>query len=96
MVAVGGRLFINSLRLAGTGGVVAETVEEAIRSINKLVQDPDIGVILVSDEYGEDFSKRLNELRAKISVPIIYELPAPGSEIRHVDYRAILRQVLGI
>lgn len=96
VVAVGGKAFVNSLRLAGAGGVVAETVEEAIRIINKLIQDPEIGMLLVSDEYGEEFSRKLNDLRSRLTVPIIYQIPAPGSEVRQVDYRAILRQVLGI
>jgi len=96
VVAVGGRVFVNSLRLAGVGGVVAETVEEATRAVNKLIQNPEIGMLLVSDEYGEEFSKRLNELRSRLTVPIIYQIPAPGSEVRRVDYRAIMRQVLGI
>jgi vacuolar-type H+-ATPase subunit F/Vma7 len=96
VVAVGGRAFVNSLRLAGAGGVVAETAEEAARSINRLVQDPEVGLIIVSDEYGEDFSRRLNEIRSRITMPIIYQMPAPGSRLGRVDYRAMLRQVLGI
>lgn len=96
VVAVGGRAFVNSLRLAGAGGVVAETVEEAAKCINRLVQDPEVGLILVSDEYGEEFSKRLNELRSRITMPILYQMPAPGSRVGRVDYRAMLRQVLGI
>ena len=96
VVAVGGRAFITAMRLGGAGGVVAESGEEAIREINKLIQNPDVGIILVSDEYGEEFSKRLNAIKARIRMPLIYQIAAPGSRVEPIDYRAILRQVLGI
>lgn len=96
VVAVGGRSFVASFRLAGAGGVVAESAQEALSAVNRLVNSPDIALILVSDEFGAELSTKLNELRSKVSVPLIYEMPAPGSEARHVDYRALLRQVLGI
>lgn len=96
VVAIGGRVFVNSLRFSGAGGIVVESVEEAVRVLNKVIQEPEVGLVLVSDEFGEEFSRRLNELRSKLSMPILYELPAPGSKAQRVDYRAVLRQVLGI
>jgi len=87
---------VASFRLAGAGGVVVESPHDALSAIGRLVSSPDVGLILVSDEFGSELSVKLNELRSKVSIPLIYEIPAPGSGARRVDYRALLRQVLGV
>ncbi|MEN3047365.1 MAG: V-type ATP synthase subunit F [Candidatus Caldarchaeales archaeon] len=96
VVAVGGEAFVSAMRLAGTGTVLASGPEEALAAVRRLISAGDVGLILVSDEYGPEFSQRLSELRAAIAVPVIYLLPAPGSRVQPVDYRAIIRQVLGV
>ncbi|MDJ0274845.1 MAG: V-type ATP synthase subunit F [Nitrososphaerota archaeon] len=96
VVAVGGRAFTSAMKLAGAGAVIAETPEEAMRAVNSLIGRGDVGLVLVSDEYGPEFSRRLAELARSVTVPIIYQLPAPGSKVAKVDYRAIIRQVLGV
>ncbi|MCS7117564.1 MAG: vacuolar H+transporting two-sector ATPase F subunit [Thaumarchaeota archaeon] len=96
VVAVGGEAFVSAMRLAGAGTVQAGSPEEALAAVSKLVSEGDVGLILVSDEYGQEFSQKLSELRAAIAVPVIYLLPAPGSKVQPVDYRAVIRQVLGV
>lgn len=96
VVAVGGRAFVSAMKLAGAGAVLAETPEEALRAVNSLIARGDVGLVLVSDEYGPEFSRKLAELARSVTVPIVYQLPAPGSKVTKVDYRAIIRQVLGV
>ncbi|MCS7142701.1 MAG: V-type ATP synthase subunit F [Aigarchaeota archaeon] len=96
VVAIGGRSFVTCMKIAGTGGVVTESADEALRTINNLLSDPNVGLILVSDEYGDELSLKLNDIRSKTTLPIIYEVPAPRSQQKMVDYRALLRRVLGI
>jgi len=35
-------------------------------------------------------------VRAKRAVPLIYEVPGPGSKLEKVEYRAMLRAILGV
>jgi len=95
-VAVGGRLFVASFRVAGVGGVVAEDWRDALKVIKELAKDPEIGLILVSDEFGPEFAGRVGQLSSKLSKPILYLLPRPGEKSSEVDYRAMLRRILGI
>ena len=96
VVAVGGRAFVTAMKLAGAGAILAETAEEAMRAVNYLIGRGDVGLVLVSDEYGPEFSQKLAEVSRSVTVPVIYQLPAPGSKVSRVDYRAIIRQVLGV
>ncbi len=95
-VAVGGKLFVYAFQLAGAGGVVAESGSEALKQIYGLIEEPDVGVILVSDEFGEEFVEKVRQLSFSTPRPVIYLLPRPGGRPEHVDYRSILRRVLSI
>lgn len=95
-VAVGGKLFVASFRLGGVYGVVAKSGREALKIIQDLARDSEIGLILVSDEYGEDFSGTVRQLSSSLTRPVIYLLPKPGGQHTEVDYRAMLRKILGI
>jgi V/A-type H+-transporting ATPase subunit F len=55
-----------------------------------------IGLVLLSDDIGKDIRFQLTNLRAKRPIPLIFELPSPGSKKEKVDYRALLKQILGV
>ncbi|MEM4191116.1 MAG: V-type ATP synthase subunit F, partial [Nitrososphaerota archaeon] len=95
-VAVGGKLFVASFRLAGVAGVVAENGREALKTIQELVRDEDVDLILVSDEYGAEFTNSVAQLSSTTAKPIVYLLPKPGEKPAEVDYMAMLRKILGI
>jgi V/A-type H+-transporting ATPase subunit F len=39
---------------------------------------------------------QLTDIRSKKPIPLIFELPAPGSTKESIDYRALLKQILGV
>jgi V/A-type H+-transporting ATPase subunit F len=96
VVAVGGPTFVNGFRLAGADGVVVTSAEEAYQRIRELVQRPDVGLVIVSEDLTEKFRQELNELRAKKPVPLVYELSPPVGKPRKIDYRKLLKEVLGV
>jgi vacuolar-type H+-ATPase subunit F/Vma7 len=51
---------------------------------------------MVSDDMSKPIRANLTELRAKKAIPLIYEVPGPGSKQEKVDYRAMLRAILGV
>jgi vacuolar-type H+-ATPase subunit F/Vma7 len=51
---------------------------------------------MVSDEVARPIRGELMAVRAKRAVPLIYEVPGPGSKLEKVEYRAMLRAILGV
>lgn len=96
VVVVGSRVFVTSFQLAGMEGVIIDSPMDAISVIKKLLNEKDIGLILLSDDIGKTMRRELTELRAKMPIPLIFELPAQGSKKESVDYRALLKQILGV
>ncbi|MEM0383675.1 MAG: V-type ATP synthase subunit F [Candidatus Caldarchaeum sp.] len=95
-MAVGGPMFVNGFRLAGAEGIVVKSPEEAFQLIKNLIQQQDIGLVIVSEDVSEKFRDELNELRARKPTPLVYELAPPVGQPKKIDYRALLRSVLGV
>ena len=95
IVTVGSRVFVTSSQLAGIEGIIAETPDVALDEIKKLTDDSDVGLILVSDDISNPINDQLTELRAEKST-LVFSLPAPGSEKAEVDYRVMLKKILGV
>lgn len=96
IVAIGSRVFVTSFQLAGVKGVKVESSAEALAEINKMGEGTDVGLVLLSDDIGKEIRYQLTSIRAKRPIPLIYELPSPGSKKEKVDYRALLKQILGV
>ena len=60
------------------------------------MQRPDVGLVIVSEDLTEKFRHELNELRARKPAPLIYELSPPVGKPRKIDYRKLLKEVLGV
>lgn len=96
IVAVGSRVFVTSFQLAGVKGVKVESAPQALTEINKMGENSGIGLVLLSDDIGKEIRQQLTTLRAKRPIPLIFELPSPGSKKEKVDYRLLLKQILGV
>ena len=96
IVTVGSRIFVTSFQLAGVQGVIAESPASGFDKIKKLMDDSSVGLILVSDDISKSMGDKLTTLRSKRSTPLVFELAAPGSKKSDVDYRKLLKQILGV
>jgi vacuolar-type H+-ATPase subunit F/Vma7 len=96
VVAVGGKAFVTGFVLSGVNGEYVSSPEEALGKIEKLVRDPQVSLIMVSDEVAKPLGAQLTAIRTKRATPLIYEVPGPGSRKEKVDYRAMLRSILGV
>jgi V/A-type H+-transporting ATPase subunit F len=96
IVAVGSRVFVTSFQLAGVKGVKVDTSAEALAEINKMDENSGVGLVLLSDDISKEIRYQLTSLRAKRPIPLIFELPSPGTKKEKVDYRALLKQILGV
>ncbi|HET6517532.1 MAG TPA: V-type ATP synthase subunit F [Nitrosopumilaceae archaeon] len=95
IVTVGSKAFVTSFQLAGVPGVVSETPDKALEEITKLTNEEDVGLVLVSDDVSEPINDQLTSLRAEKDT-LVFALPSVGSEKADVDYRAMLKKILGV
>lgn len=92
---IGSKSFVTSFQLAGVPGKISEHPDGVLEEIKTLTDDPDVGLVLVSDDVTQSISDDLTRLRAERSA-LVFALPAAGSEKVDVDYRAMLKKILGV
>jgi V/A-type H+-transporting ATPase subunit F len=92
---VGSKSFVTSFQLAGIPGIISETSDNALTEITKLTDDSDVGLVLVSDDIASPINDELTILRAQKSA-LVFALPAAGSEKTEVNYRVMLKKILGV
>jgi len=96
VVAVGGKAFVTGFVLSGVGGRYVGSPGEAFDAIQKLAADKEVGLIMVSDEMAKPIRDDLMQMKSKKAIPLIYEVAGPGSKQERVEYRAMLRAILGV
>jgi vacuolar-type H+-ATPase subunit F/Vma7 len=96
IVAIGNEVFISGFVLTGVEGIVTENPNEAKKIIKKLIEEKQTAIIFIHDQLAEKIQEEINEIKRKISIPIIYEVPSLDSPKKVIDYRKILRQILGV
>jgi V/A-type H+-transporting ATPase subunit F len=96
IVAIGGRAFVAGFQLAGVEGVEVFSPKEALSRIKSIMVTPDVGLIVVSDDFWRDISDDVSDIRIKQPVPLIYNVPAPGSKQEKVEYRELIKRMLKI
>ena len=92
---VGNKSFVTSFQLAGVPGRITEDPRKALDEIRTLTDDPDVGLVLVSDDITGSIGDELTHLRAQRSA-LVFALPAAGGKKVVVDYRAMLKKILGV
>jgi V/A-type H+/Na+-transporting ATPase subunit F len=95
LYTVGNKSFVTSFQLAGVPGIISETPQQALDEIKKLTDDSDVGLVLVSDDITESINDELTALRAEKET-LVFSLPAIGSGKTEVDYRVMLKKILGV
>ncbi|MGH9980447.1 MAG: V-type ATP synthase subunit F [Nitrososphaeraceae archaeon] len=96
VLAIGNRIFITSFQMAGIEGIDVQTPKEALSRINQTHSRNEVGLILLSDDIGKEIRLDIAKIRSVKPIPLIFELPSPGSKKEKVDYRALLKQILGV
>jgi vacuolar-type H+-ATPase subunit F/Vma7 len=96
VVAIGGRAFVTGFVLSGVTGECVSSPKEALEAVNKLIADSNVGLVMISDEVAKPIREELTAIRSKRAVPLIYEVPGPGSKQETVEYRTMLRSILGV
>lgn len=95
VLTVGSKSFVTSFQLAGVPGIITETPDTALSEIRNLTDDPDVALVLVSDDITDKINDDLTRLRTEKST-LVFALPAAGSGKGDVDYRAMLKKILGV
>ncbi len=96
VVVLGEKAFVTGFVLSGVQGEYVSSSQEALAKVQKLLKEPDVGLIMISNEIAKPIQDELTQIRSKKPIPLIYGVPGPGGKQEKVEYRAMLKQILGV
>lgn len=96
VIAIGDSTFVSALRLAGAEGIEVRDEKGFMEALNSAMRRKDVGLIVLPSNMASKHRKAIAEMRRKMSLPIIYELPPVVGRHELVDYKTLLRDLLGI
>ena len=94
IIVVGNKVFTTCFMLSGVIGNEVNNSNDALNKIKKIIKDDNIGLILISEDISKNIKEELTEIRNKNTIPLIYEIPPPGSKVEKVEYRDLIKQLL--
>lgn len=85
------------LRLAGIEGVVVREIPEARKAIQSAAEDPEIAVLLVTENLAAKCSDLLEPLKMSCHIPLVVEIPDRHSTGRASDsITRYIREAIGV
>ncbi len=74
------------MRLAGVEGSVVHTKDELKAELDKVLADPSIGIILLTEKFGREFPELIDEVKLERRFPLIEEIPDRHGTGRKPDF----------
>ena len=88
---------VQGFSLVGVQGLVGPDVESMNHAIDLALNDPQVGIVLVTDDSAELIRDRITYLKNRTELPIFIEIPDPnGMNAERVSLREIAHQAIGI
>lgn len=74
------------MRLAGIDGIVVHEREELHEALQKVMQDKSIGIVLLTEKFGQEFPDVIDEFRLERKMPLLIEIPDRHGTGRKKDF----------
>ena len=77
---------LTGMRLAGVNGVVVHEKDELEQAIRKAMDDPEIGIVLLTEKFGREFPQLIDEIKLERQMPLLIEIPDRHGTGRRPDF----------
>ena len=85
------------LRLVGVDGAVAHTLEELETQLERVMNDKEIGIVLIMEKLSRQFPEIINEIKLTRKTPLLVEIPDRHGTGRKKDFLTdYVREAIGI
>lgn len=86
---------VTGFQLVGIKGVVVSTVDEARHALSKAVENVDVALILISEDFSTKMQDSIDKLRLGRIAPLIVELPGRSGPSGAIGISNIMRKAIG-
>lgn len=85
------------MRLVGVDGVVIHEKEELKEEINKVMNQKDIGILLINEKLAGQFPDMIDEIKLTRKLPLVVIIPDRHGTGRNADFISeYIRKAIGV
>jgi V/A-type H+-transporting ATPase subunit F len=97
VVVIGSPPAVWGFALTGVHGQVAETASELRAALDDVLEQRDVGVVLITEDVAKLAQDRIADLMARSELPLFVQIPGPeGPDPDRPSIGEILRRTLGV
>ncbi len=94
---IGDETTVLGYSLAGVRGVVVNSAEEAADALKTASQDPDMGIVLITQRIAAEIQPLVDEAKLKTATPIVLEIPDRGGPVEDKEAALdLVQRLIGI
>lgn len=94
---IGDETTVLGYSLAGIHGVVVNNAEEAAEALETATQDPDMGIVLITQRMAAEVQPVVDEAKLKMATPIVLEIPDRSGPVEDKEAALdIVQRLIGI
>ncbi|MCD6530646.1 V-type ATP synthase subunit F [Candidatus Bathyarchaeota archaeon] len=93
---IGDRDMVTGFQLVGVRGVEVSSVEEAWHVLSKAVENVEVGIIIISEEFSTKMRDKIDTLRLSRATPLIVEIPGRLGPSKAIDLSDLVRKAIGV
>ncbi len=94
---IGDETTVLGYSLTGIYGVAVNNSEEAARALTEATQDPDIGIVLITQRIASEIQTLVDEAKLKMATPIVLEIPDRSGPVEGRESALdIVQRLIGI
>jgi V/A-type H+-transporting ATPase subunit F len=83
--------------LVGVRGWAVTTAQEINQALDEALQDPEAGIVLVTEEVGQLVRPRMDQLMTRSTVPLVVEIPGPaGTSPGRPSLGQMIQRAIGV
>lgn len=88
---------LTGMRLAGVEGVVVHEKAEIKQAIDKVLADKEIGIVLLTEKFGNEYPELINGVKLEHKFPLFIEIPDRHGTGRKPDFiTAYVNEAIGL
>ena len=78
VLVIGNEEAVLGFSLVGVPGQVAEGIADLSNALDVALNDPELGIVLVTEDVARLIPSRMDRLKMRSTVPLVVEIPKPG------------------
>ena len=94
---IGDEATVLGYSLAGIRGAMVNNAEEAADALKAATQDPDMGIILITQQLASEIQSLVDDTKLKMATPVVLEIPDRSGTVEDRETAlSIVQRLIGI